>query len=256
MTVGYTLQLKKRGRKQRAPRRTVSVKTTRLAFPNKFRSTGFLPPPQKTFTQQLNLLNGVQSVELAEQQRNIQRQIERYNAGILSEKEQFLKDLAQKDKERKMKRMLQKVAELEGLTAEQIQNLDLERKARHLVLSDKVTGPNRNYPETPRNPNIIEELRRIGEVGHGVIPLYKRLKPDHSLLSEETPTTEREKQENGHDERREKFKHAYELLYGIQPPPKIIDSALPRTVEPIHMKTTPSLKQILKKPYFDHYLKL
>lgn len=134
----------------------LKVKRQRLVFPNPFRTTAFLNPSGPTLTAKLDMATGVQSVEQAEKQRDMQFMIQRYNAGILNQRERAMKSLADEEKARKTKDLIQKYLKSKGLSKEQIEqryNLD--------ELSKKLTQAQDREDDIPLHfENELGEFKR------------------------------------------------------------------------------------------------
>ena len=112
-------------RAKRRSRNPIKVTSKKLVFQNPFRKVVYGKPFESSLKSHLNLAQGVQSVEKQEEQQDIQRQIQRYNAGILSAKERALKELAQQEKERKAIALITKLNGAKGLnlSANEIQKI-------------------------------------------------------------------------------------------------------------------------------------
>lgn len=112
----------------------LKVKRQRLVFPNPYRTTAFLNPSGPPLTTKLDLATGVQSVEQAEKQRDMQYMIQRYNAGILNHRERAMKALAEEEKARKTSDLIQKYLKSKGLSKEQIdQRYNLRELSKKLT---------------------------------------------------------------------------------------------------------------------------
>lgn len=151
MTVSF--KRKAASKKQRSGPK---VKKHRLVFPNPFRTTAFLNPSGPPLTTKLDMATGVQSVEQAEKQRDMQYMIQRYNAGILNQRERAMKALAEEEKARKTKDLIEKYLKSKGLSKEQInQRYNLQE------LSKKLTQSQDREDDIPlRFENELGEFKR------------------------------------------------------------------------------------------------
>lgn len=216
-------------RKKKAParRKRVTVKQQPLIFANPFRSTHFIPVATPSFTSRLNLDDAVQSVEAAEEQRDIQRRMDRYNAKIYTQKERALKQIAQIQEKRKMERMLRKVAQAQSMTDEQLNKLHLDREgiAKAARILSTINKPTADILPTE---NLFKELEKINEVGEGVMPIYRRIHkmsdPNKDAL---TPVDAHANQRAIRDARRLIFRKYFTQKYGKEPTSETVKDAIP-----------------------------
>lgn len=134
----------------------LKVKRQRLVFPNPYRTTAFLNPSGPPLTTKLDLATGVQSVEQAEKQRDMQYMIQRYNAGILNHRERAMKALAEEEKARKTSDLIQKYLKSKGLSKEQI-----DQKYNLRELSKKLTQAQDREDDIPLHfENELGEFKK------------------------------------------------------------------------------------------------
>lgn len=220
-------------RKKKAParRKRVTVKKQPLVFVNPFRTTHFIPVATPSFTTRLNLDDAVQSVEAAEEQRDIQRRLDRYNARIYSQKERALKQIAQIQEKRKMERLLRKVAQAQSMSDEQLNRLHLDREgiAKAARILSTINKPTADILPTE---NLFRELEQINEVGEGVIPLHRRLRkmPDPNKDAP-LPVDEHAQQRARLEARRMAFKKYFTQVHGKEPTSEMVKDAVPEIAE-------------------------
>lgn len=227
-------------RRKRTPRVKITRKT--LSFPNPFKYVIYQKPNTRTITSKLNMSDAVTSLERADEERDVQKRIQRYNAGILSQREHAIKALNKLEQERKMKKMLQKAMQAQNLTDEQRQqlgNINVDNISRLLVSANE---PEKNKVDAT---NLAQELLSINEMGSGVIPLYKRLKPSTRIAAQPPKPEQHEQQQDMRDLRKSDFKKRFLLQHGIPPPASIVKESYPDTAEPlfIHRPVLPPLKK-------------
>lgn len=151
-----TVSSKKAATKKK--RSVLKVQKRRLVFPNPYRTTAFLNPSGPPLKAKLDLARGVQSVEQAEKQKDMQFMVQRYNAGILNQRERALKALADEEKARKTNNLIQKYLKSTGLSKEQI-----EQKYGDSLkeLSKKLTQAQDREDDIPlRFENELDEFKK------------------------------------------------------------------------------------------------
>lgn len=208
-----------------------------------------------TFSGMLSLPSGVTSVENAEKAADTQRKIERYNAGILSGRENEIKRLykiAKKQREaqyrQKLIQWLAETDELDEVPAEFTEEVNdylgtLTDEKRNEINARKQRRKERRQQaerrkkasDTTHKEYQDRLMRNIALEGNGwrAPRLYSLLKPVHPLTLTSNPNEVVENEKNLLNDFREMYKEQQLNARGIDPPNSMVERAFPKTAYPI-----------------------
>lgn len=213
----------------------------------------------------ISLPNGVTSVEEAENQRDIARQIEQFNAGIMDEathEQKVLTELAQKRKKDEYRtKLIQWLAETDEL--DEIPNEFREEVEAYYAKKDKEEHKNvgttlsemKAKREKRKKEQEEKEKKKRFErgywehtdpfaniampIGNGEIHgwraprLHRLLRPIKPFIIEHTPEQLVEEQKDDLEKRRDEYKNEQMQQRGLAPPKDMIERAFPKTAEPM-----------------------
>lgn len=109
----------------------------------------------------VTLDDGVSSVEQAEKERSAMRQAERYNAGILTEKEKLLKQLYKKEKERKKLAAREKIIQWLSLYDEEDQ-IPAELREEVKKFKERMNAIDKTYfSSKPYDRHVFDEYKTM-----------------------------------------------------------------------------------------------
>lgn len=228
---------------------------------------------------------GVANVREAEKERDVARQIERFNADILSAKqEKFksqLKALERRQKAERTKKLIKFLAESEDIeeipaefqeavkdyykgkdiaSDDEDKDEEMARRKKMKKKVEKLRKKNiakREEEESkayhPYGARPVQKYTTPGEVGYGMVPRINHLvQPFFSLDSQlnETPAQIAEREKNDLDERRKLFKDYQILQRGKEPSKEMVSRAMPETATPMKVDEPPSKKiDIIPHPF-------
>ena len=213
------------------------------------------------------LPQGYKSADARSKLLTAQRKIQMQNAGILSEKDKALQQLATWDQQRKMYEQRKKLVEYFALRDDEdsvpaeFQEEVLAYYNLHPEVRDQVRRAREQYKELQKKKreqygkpegkvNVLDQGSNQQAQGHGwkaprlhsLLSPMKRIEP---LLTAEELV---EQQKNELDERQKLYKDQQTEERGIAPPSDMVKRAMPETAEPT-MLPIPNIKNVMLVPH-------